>query len=120
MASEPPLLFVPVGANSARPFGTGARERAFRLASNAGLEVADAPEAGRAILLASMRYAWDPAWLKAMRSRQRTMLTLGGKPVMAHVPADADPAAAASGLEHHKIVEGYDILSAETRGAQLY
>ncbi len=33
---------------------------------------------------------------------------------MAHVPADADPAAAASSLEHHEIVEGYDILPAET------
>ena len=29
----------------------------------------EAPEPGRAALLASMGYAWDPAWLKAMRAR---------------------------------------------------
>ena len=39
-----------------------------------------------------MRYAWDPAWLKAMRSRPRSVLTLGGEPVMAHVAAGDDAA----------------------------
>ena len=88
MASDAPLLFVPVGTNAARPFGIEARDRACRLAANAGLECAVAPEPGRAMLLASMRYAWDPAWLKAMRKRPGTMLTLGGEPVMVHVPLD--------------------------------
>ena len=86
MASEAPLLFVPVGDNAARPFGMDARERACRLAANAGFECADAVQPGRSALVASMAYAWDPAWLKAMRGRPRTVLTLGGKPVMAHVP----------------------------------
>ena len=113
MASEPPLLFVPIGANAARPFGTGARERACRLATNAGLVVVDAPEAGRAVLLASMRYAWDPAWLKAMRGRPRTMLMLGDEPVMVHVAADGDPAAVATKLEDQQVVEGYDLLRSE-------
>ena len=90
MPSEPSLLFVPIGTNAARPFGMDARERACRLAANAGLECADAPQKGRAALLASMDYAWDPAWLKALRTRPRTILTLGGKPVLAHVPADWD------------------------------
>ena len=114
MASAPPLLFVPVGTNPARPFGMEARDRACRLATNAGLECADAPEEGRAVLLASLRYAWDPAWLKALGARPATILTLGGEPVMAHVAADASPAAAAAGLEDHQIVEGYDLLPAET------
>jgi phosphatidylglycerophosphate synthase len=114
MTSELPLLFVPVGTNAARPFGMDARERACRLATNAGLECANAPEAGRPALLASMRYAWDPAWLKAMRSRPGTMLTLGGEPVMAHVAADSNLAAAAAGLEDHQVVEGYELLPAET------
>ena len=114
MASEPPLLFVPVGRNAARPFGMDARERACRLAANAGLECADAPVEGRAVLLASLRHAWDPAWLKAMRARPGTMLTLGGEPVMAHVPAGANVAAAAAGLEDHQPVEGYELLPAET------
>ena len=114
MASDPALQFVPVGVNHARPFGMDARERAFRLASNAGLAPTEAPRQGQAALLASMRFAWDPAWLKAMRARPGTMLTLNGEPVMAHVAAGSNIAAAAAGLEDHQPVVGYDILPAET------
>ncbi|HEX5238541.1 MAG TPA: CDP-alcohol phosphatidyltransferase family protein [Sphingomicrobium sp.] len=113
MADEK-LLFVPVGRNPARPFGMDARERAFRLAANAGFDCAEAVEPGRPVLLASMRFAWDPAWLKAMRNRPGTMLTLAGEPVMAHVTADANPTAAAAGLEDHQPVEGYELLPAES------
>jgi phosphatidylglycerophosphate synthase len=114
MPSEPLLLFVPVGTNAARAFGMDARERACRLAANAGLECAEASQPDRAVLLASMGYAWDPAWLKAMRARPGAMLTLEGEPVMAHVAAGANAAAAAAGLEDHQVVEGYDLLPAET------
>jgi phosphatidylglycerophosphate synthase len=114
MASEPPLLFVAIGTNAAHPFGMPVRERSCRLAANAGLQCAEGPEPGRPALLASMRYAWDPAWLKAMRSRPGAMLTLAGEPVMAHVAADANPAAAAAGLEDHQVVEGYELIPAET------
>ena len=86
MANDEPLLFVPVGSNPARLFGMDARKRACRLAANAGFECADGPHEGRAALLASMAYAWDPAWLKALRAKPRTVLTLGGKQVMAHAP----------------------------------
>ena len=114
MADEPLLLFVPVGRNDARAFGMDARDRACRLAANAGLQCAEAVEPGRAALLASMRFAWDPAWLKALRARPGTMLTLGGEPVMAHVTADANPAVAAAGLEDRQVVEGYALLPSET------
>jgi phosphatidylglycerophosphate synthase len=114
VASEMPLLFVPVGSNAARPFGLDARERACRLATNAGFECANGPDASRAVLLASLRYAWDPAWLKEMAGRSNTILTYAGEPVMAHVPAGANAAAAAAGLEDHQIVEGYELLAAET------
>lgn len=114
MASDPALLFVPVGINPARPFGMDARERSCRLARSAGLKCAEAPEPGRPVLLASMNYAWDPAWLKAMSTRPGTMLTLDSEPVMAHVVAGANIAAAAAGLEDHQSVEGYDLLPAET------
>ena len=91
-----------------------ARERSCRLARNAGLECSEVPEQGRAVLLASVRYAWDPAWLNVMRVRPATMLTLDGEPVMAHVAAGANIAAAAAGLEDHQSVKGYDLLPAET------
>lgn len=116
MASDTALLFVPVGTNDARPFGMEPRERACRLATNAGLDRAEAPSPGRAVLLASMRYAWDPAWLTAMAELPGSMLTLGGEPVMAHVPADADPAETAAGLEYQRVVDGYELLAAETAG----
>jgi phosphatidylglycerophosphate synthase len=109
-----PLLFIPVGDNRARPFGMDARDRACRLAANAGFECADAAQPGRAALLASMAHAWDPAWLKAMRTRPRTVLTLAGKPVMAHVPAGEDASEIARALETGKPVAGYDALDAET------
>ena len=105
MADDAPLLFVPVGINAARPFGMDARDRACRLATNAGLECAEAPQAGRAVLLASMRYAWDPAWLKAMRERPGAVLTVGGAPVMAHVAAGADPRSAVGSLENQRVMD---------------
>ena len=114
MASEAPLLFVPVGSNAARPFGMDARDRACRLATNAGFECAEAAQGGRAALFASMAYAWDPAWLKAMRSRPRVVLTLGGKPVLAHVPADEDATGAVAALESGTTLEGFEQLASET------
>ena len=82
MTSDAPLLFVPVGDNPARPFGMGAKDRACRLATNAGFECAETVADERPALLASMAYGWDPAWIKEMRNRPRSVLTLGGKPVM--------------------------------------
>jgi phosphatidylglycerophosphate synthase len=114
MADETPLLFVPVGDNPARPFGMDARERACRLATNAGLECRDAPAEGRAVLLASMAYGWDPAWLKALRDQPKAVLTLGAKPVMAHVPADGDAQAVAGTLERGDPVADYQAIAAET------
>src|SRR5258708_34627258 len=114
MASDLPMLFVPVGENAAHAFGMDARDRACRLAANAGFECADAALPGRAILLASLAYGWDPAWLKAMRSRPRGVLMLGGKPVMAHVPESEDAAAVACALAKGASVTGFDPLPAET------
>lgn len=93
MPTEPPLLFVPVGSNPARVFGLDARTRACRLAENAGFDCRVEVEAGRGMIIASLDYAWDPAWLKAIAARPSSVLTLGGRPVLAHVPAGG-PAAA--------------------------
>jgi len=99
MGSGPTILFVPTGANSARPFGLDARARACRLATNAGLACADSLQPGHAALVADLAYAWDPAWLKAMAARPHTVLTLAGAPVIAHVPADEGAAAALAAIE---------------------
>jgi phosphatidylglycerophosphate synthase len=114
MASDAPLLFVPVGSNPARPFGMDATARACRLAANAGFECADVDQPGRAALLASMAYGWDPAWLKEMRNRPRTVLTLGGKPVLAHVPEGEEAATVAAAIENGSAIGGYEAVAAET------
>jgi phosphatidylglycerophosphate synthase len=112
MASE--LLFIPFGENRARPFGMDARDRACRLAANAGFECAEAAKAGHPALLANMAYGWDPAWLKEMRNRPRTVLTLGGKPVLVHVPASEDADAIKTSIETGSSIGGYEGVMAET------
>jgi phosphatidylglycerophosphate synthase len=114
MTSDLPMLFVPVGDNQARPFGMDARDRACRLAANAGFECADAPEPGRPVLLASMAYGWDPAWLREMRDRPKALLTWAGKPVMAHVPEGEDAAVIAAAMQSGGPNDGYEAIAAET------
>jgi phosphatidylglycerophosphate synthase len=113
MTADPPLRFVTTGKNPARPFGLEAHDRACRLATNAGFECGDAVE-GQAALVASLAYAWDPAWLKAMRLRPGSVLTLDGTAVMAHVPAGGDVASAARALEAGEVQSGFDIVPSET------
>src|SRR3954452_5114769 len=114
MTSDTKPLFVTVGENSARPFGMDSRTRACRLATNAGFECADVPDAGRSVLVANLEYAWDPAWLKAMAARPGTVLTLGGKPVLASVPAAEDAAAVVRAVGDGSSLDGYEALAAET------
>ena len=114
MTSDAPLLFVPVGENAARPFGLDAKDRACRLATNAGFECAEIAAVERPVLLASMAYGWDPAWIKEMRNRPRSVLTLGGKPVLVHVPQGDNAAAVATAIASGQPVDGYEAIAAET------
>ena len=114
MADETPLLFIPVGDNPARPFGMEAKGRACRLATNAGFDCADRPQEGRAALLASMAYGWDPLWLKEMRRRPGSVLTLDGRPVIAHLPAGTDAAPVIAAVERGTPIDGFEAVAAET------
>ena len=114
MSDHAPLLFVPVGDNAARPFGMDAKTRACRLATNAGFECSEEALPGRAALLASMDYGWDPAWIKELRNRPRTVLTLGSKPVMAHVPEGENAGPVMSAMASGKTVDGYEAIAAES------
>jgi phosphatidylglycerophosphate synthase len=49
-----------------------------------------------------------------MREKPNTVLTLGGKPVMAHVADGSDAGAVAAAIERGTSLEGYDVLAAET------
>ena len=92
MPAEAPPMFVPVGSNAAQVFGLDAAARARRLAADAGLESTDAAVVGRASLLADLDFAWDPAWLAEIAGRPASVLMLGKRAVLAHLPAGMDPA----------------------------
>jgi phosphatidylglycerophosphate synthase len=79
------LVFLPVGSNPTRVFGLDARERACRLAANAGFDEGSV-QAGREAILANLDFAWDPAWLRLVGGRPGSVLMSGGEPVLAHVP----------------------------------
>jgi len=120
MDSDPKPLFVPTGANPARLFGMDARTRACRLAENMGLECSETADG--AAVLANMKYAWDPAWLREIKGRPGTALTLGGEPVLVHVPEGRDAAPAIAAMSSGTSLEGYeriDAESAELNNAQL-
>ena len=98
MSNPPRPLFVPLGAPGGRLFGMDVADRARRLAANAGFDCGDGVDPERPALLASLDYAWDPAWLKAMAEQPSSVLTLGGKPVIAHVAAGHGGTLALDGL----------------------
>lgn len=112
------LLFVTLGENEARAFGMTAKERMCRLATNAGLECAEAPVAGRAAVLADLAFAWDPAWLKAIAARPRTALLFQGRPILIHAGADDDHSALARGVLPSDF-EKLDAATAELSYAEL-
>jgi len=91
-----------------------ARARAVRLAENMGLQGSDAPQAGREAVLANMAFAWDPAWLRELWRRPGAVLTLGGNPVLANVPADRDASAAIDAMSNGGSFDGYELVDAET------
>lgn len=114
MTSPSTPLFIAVGDNPARLFGMSAKERSNRLAANAGLEPAEELTGGRGAVLAAMDYTWDPAWLKAMLGRAGTVLTLDGKPVLAHVAAGKGQAKALADFTNGKVPAGLERLDAAT------
>ncbi len=91
-------LFVTVGQNPARAFSMDAAERARALAIKAGLEPGDEGQAGRSTLYSDLKWSWDPEWLVALAEAPGSVLTKDGRPVLAHVPADGDPAAVLSAM----------------------
>jgi len=105
-------IFVPLGENPARIFALNAWTRACRLAEKAGLECREQPERDQSALLANLDYAWDPVWLKVLRDKPGSVLTLRGQPVLAHVEKDPDRAAEA--ILAGKVPVGLETIDAET------
>jgi len=110
--------FVTVGDNPARAFGMSAADRANALAVKARLQPASSAEPGLSTLYADLGWAFDPEWLVALADMPGRLLTKDGRPVLAHLPADADPApvlaAMASGTAYRgDLLEPVDADSAD-------
>ncbi|MCU6455178.1 CDP-alcohol phosphatidyltransferase family protein [Sphingomonas sp. A2-49] len=99
--SSPRPIVVPVGDNPTPIWGMTAAERLRRMAVARKLPFTDDIATGDAgqggVLLANLRFAFDPAWLAHLVARPDTVLTRDGVPVLAHVAgADARAAVAAA------------------------
>lgn len=87
------VAFLSVGDNGVRVFGLTPVERARRFAAKAKLVPVDrVPEEG-AVIVADLRFAWDPAWLAHVRDHSGLAVTYRGRPALIHC-ADAAQAQA--------------------------
>ncbi len=121
MPAEPisvPVLVL-VGANPARVFGLDAETRACRLAAKAGMGCARSVEMGRAAVLADLGFAWDPAWLSAIRDRPGAALMLGDRAVLANVPAGHDHSLILQAMESALPWQGQGFELIDSNSAEL-
>lgn len=109
-----------VGTNPTLLWGMDSAERTRRIAAAAGLPFADGPAddaADGAVLLVHAGFAFDPAWLRTMAARPGHVLTVGGRPVIAH--ATGDHAAVARAMQAGRTPSGLIVLAREMGGAMV-
>ncbi len=108
-------VFITVGANSVRVFALEPAERACRLAEKAGLECAQSVPPGRSAILASLDFAWDPTWLKTVAAKPGSVLMIGDRPVLMHLPVgEARPPAEQAMLGIGGSLEGLERIDADS------
>ncbi|HVF37937.1 MAG TPA: CDP-alcohol phosphatidyltransferase family protein, partial [Sphingomicrobium sp.] len=108
-SAGPKPLFVTVGDNPARTFGMAAADRANALAKTAKLELAETADRTRSTVYSDLKWAWDPEWLVALAEAPGSVLTKGGHPLLAHVPAGADPAAVLAAMRSDQPYDGPEL-----------
>ncbi|WP_294174563.1 CDP-alcohol phosphatidyltransferase family protein [uncultured Sphingomonas sp.] len=115
----PSPAFLTIGNTDARLFGQPARERAERLAANAGLSVVGGLPSAGPVLLGNLAYAWDPAWLKELARRPGTALVKSGVAVLVHASDQAAAELALAVMGENRALPGdeFEVLDADT--AQL-
>ncbi len=83
--SKPSIRLVTKGDAPVRIWGLANSERIGRLAEKSGVTGgADAPT----IIWADASYAFDPVWMSHLIAHPGTIVTSGGRPVLAHVDGD--------------------------------
>src|SRR5688572_12295762 len=112
-------MFVPVGANPARVFGLDSETRACRLAAKAGLDCAVGVDGSRPAILADLGFAWDPAWLAWVAKHPGTVLMLGDRAVLAHIPHRQDPSHVRAAMESASPWQGDGLERVDSETAEL-
>ncbi|SFR84368.1 CDP-alcohol phosphatidyltransferase family protein [Sphingomonas jatrophae] len=104
-----------VGDAPARLWSLTGRERITRIARAQGLGLVDAPAS--ATILANAAFAFEPLWLRHVAAHPGMVLTLGGVPVLAHVPHPGRAAAVAAAMAAMAPadVAGLDVLAGEDK-----
>jgi phosphatidylglycerophosphate synthase len=92
-------------------FDMGAAERANALAIKAGLEPVKESRPGSSTVYANLDWAWDPAWLASIAKNPGRLLVKDGVPVLAHLPADGDPARPLAAMLSGERYEGSSLES---------
>jgi phosphatidylglycerophosphate synthase len=105
-----PPLGVALGVGAARIWSMTARERLTRIFGRAGLEIAEAPTAGRAVVFALADWVFDESLIATLAKRPGSVLvTEDGLPVAAHVDADR-AAATGAALERGQVPDELQTL----------
>jgi phosphatidylglycerophosphate synthase len=112
----PKPQFVTVGDNPARAFAMSAAERANALAFKSGLAPVGEASPDRPAVYADLNWTWDPEWLIAIAESPVSVLVKNGHPVLAHLPADGDPAAVLSAMLSGEAYHGgtLELIDADT------
>jgi phosphatidylglycerophosphate synthase len=111
------IAFETVGENRVKVFSLDPVTRAHRLARKAGLDPDARPDEASPRVVADLGYAWDPAWLRHVAGRPGAVITLGGRPVLAHAQRADAPVIAA--MRDGAGYDGPGVIRAE-QGADLH
>ncbi|MBB3764534.1 CDP-alcohol phosphatidyltransferase family protein [Sphingomicrobium lutaoense] len=122
-APQRPILFVPVGDQTARLYGLDARQRAYRIAEKAGLapgtEDGLASEGERGTVIADLAFAWDPAWLNHLIANPGHVLVVEGRPVLAHCTRAAEREAVLAAIHGEKRLEDGGLVAIDPATTEL-
>jgi phosphatidylglycerophosphate synthase len=103
-----------VGANPVRFWGLDTAERVRRIAAKAELGGSGAP-----VVLADAGHVFDPAWLRHVAARPGSVLTLAGRPVLAHARTEREAADIRAAMRGTAALPDTVMVTAYEDGAEI-